>query len=138
MLLLCCGGDNTMFSKRLRQLRENNGYSMDMLTEIYNNRFNGKMNKSTLSRYENGLQEPIYTVVVNLSKLFNVSVDYLTCATSNDNTTNENKPEEPELEENIVVYHRDGKTVRKKMTKEKMEMLASMIDAIPEEDNPNL
>ncbi len=127
-----------MFSKRLRQLRENNGYSMDMLTEIYNNRFNGKMNKSTLSRYENGLQEPIYTVVVNLSKLFNVSVDYLTCATSNDNTTIENKPEEPELEENIVVYHRDGKTVRKKMTKEKMEMLASMIDAIPEEDNPNL
>lgn len=127
-----------MFSKRLRQLRENNGYSMDMLTEIYNNRFNGKMNKSTLSRYENGLQEPIYTVVVNLSKLFNVSVDYLTCATSNDNNTIENKPEEPELEENIVVYHRDGKTVRKKMTKEKMEMLASMIDAIPEEDNPNL
>lgn len=127
-----------MFSKRLRQLRENNGYSMDMLTEIYNNRFNGKMNKSTLSRYENGLQEPIYTVVVNLSKLFNVSVDYLTCATSNDNTTIENKPEEPELEENIIVYHRDGKTVRKKMTKEKMEMLASMIDAIPEEDNPNL
>lgn len=50
----------------------------------------------------------------------------------------ENKPGEPELEENIVVYHRDGKTVRKKMTKEKMEMLASMIDAIPEEDNPNL
>ena len=138
MLLLCCGGDNTMFSKRLRQLLENNGYSMDMLTEIYNNRFNGKMNKSTLSRYENGLQEPIYTVVVNLSKLFNVSVDYLTCATSNDNTTIENKPEEPELEENIIVYHRDGKTVRKKMTKEKMEMLASMIDAIPEEDNPNL
>lgn len=138
MLLLCCGGDNTMFSKRLRQLRENNGYSMDMLTEIYNNRFNGKMNKSTLSRYENGLQEPIYTVVVNLSKLFNVSVDYLTCATSNNNNTIENKPEEPELEENIVVYHRDGKTVRKKMTKEKMEMLASMIDAIPEEDNPNL
>ncbi len=127
-----------MFSKRLRQLRENNGYSMDMLTEIYNNRFNGKMNKSTLSRYENGLQEPIYTVVVNLSKLFNVSVDYLTCATSNDNTTIENKPEEPELEENIVVYHRDGKTVRKKMTKEKMEMLASMIDAIPEDDNPDL
>lgn len=127
-----------MFSKRLKQLRENNGYSMDKLAEIYNNRFNGKMNKSTLSRYENGLQEPIYTVVVNLSKLFDVSVDYLTCTSSNDSTATENKPGEPELEENIVVYHRDGKTVRKKMTKEKMEMLASMIDAIPEEDNPNL
>ena len=127
-----------MFSKRLKQLRENNGYSMDKLAEIYNNRFNGKMNKSTLSRYENGLQEPIYTVVVNLSKLFDVSVDYLTCTSSNDSTATENKPGEPELEENIIVYHRDGKTVRKKMTKEKMEMLASMIDAIPEDDNPDL
>lgn len=65
-------------------LRENNGYSMDKLTEIYNQMFNGKMNKSTLSRYENGLQEPIYTVVVNLAKLFNVSVDYLSSNTSAD------------------------------------------------------
>lgn len=53
---------------------------MDKLVELYNEKFSGKMNKSTLSRYENGLQEPIYTVVVNLAKLFNVSVDYLSCA----------------------------------------------------------
>ena len=52
---------------------------MEKLTEIYNKRFNAKMNKSTLSRYENGTQDPIYTVVVNLAKLFNVSVDFITC-----------------------------------------------------------
>lgn len=128
-----------MFSKRLRQLRENNGYSMDMLTEIYNNRFNGKMNKSTLSRYENGLQEPIYTVVVNLSKLFNVSVDYLTCATSNDNTTIENKPEEPELEENMIVYHRDGKTSEIKLPPKKMDLIVQMINEFKDKDpNPDL
>lgn len=66
-----------MFSSKLRELRNSNGYSMDKLVDIYNKEFNGKMNKSTLSRYENGLQEPIYTVVVNLAKLFNVSIDYL-------------------------------------------------------------
>lgn len=66
-----------MFSTKLRELRNSNGYSMDKLIDIYNKEFNGKMNKSTLSRYENGLQEPIYTVVVNLAKLFNVSIDYL-------------------------------------------------------------
>lgn len=66
-----------MFSKKLRELRNSNGYSMDKLVDMYNEKFNGKMNKSTLSRYENGLQEPIYTVVVNLAKLFNVSIDYL-------------------------------------------------------------
>ena len=65
------------FGKILKQLRESNGYSMDKLVEIYNTRFNGKMNKSTLSRYENELQEPMYTVIVNLSQLFNVTVDYL-------------------------------------------------------------
>ena len=66
-----------MFKDRLKELREQNGYSMDKLVELYNKTFNAKMNKSTLSRYENGLQEPMYTVVVNLSKLFNVSLEYL-------------------------------------------------------------
>ena len=66
-----------MFSKRLKELRESNHYSMDKVIDLYNEKFNGKMNKSTLSRYENGLQEPIYTVVVNLAELFGVSVDYL-------------------------------------------------------------
>ncbi len=119
-----------MFGKRLKSLREANNYSMEKLTELYNSAFDGKMNKSTLSRYENGLQEPMYTVVVNLAKLFNVSVDYLTCA--------ENKPDNVELEEDVIMYHRDGKTVRKKMTKEQIEMLAAMIDALPEDDNPDL
>lgn len=60
---------------------------MDKLIELYNKNYNGKMNKSTLSRYENNLQVPIYTVVVNLANLFNVSVDYLSC-----NANNEPKP----------------------------------------------
>lgn len=74
------------FGKILRQLREGNNYSMDKLVELYNDKFNGKMNKSTLSRYENELQEPMYTVIVNLAKLFNVSVDYLSGATEEPNS----------------------------------------------------
>ena len=66
-----------MFNKRLKELRTLHNYSMDKLVALYNAKFNSKMNKSTLSRYENGLQEPMYTVVVNLAELFNVSVDYL-------------------------------------------------------------
>lgn len=69
--------DNMSFGKILKQLRESNGYSMDKLVELYNIKFNGKMNKSTLSRYENELQEPMLTVIVNLAKFFNVTVDYL-------------------------------------------------------------
>ena len=123
-----------MFRKRLKELRERNGYSMDKLAEVYNSEFNGKMNKSTLSRYENGLQEPMYTVVVNLSKLFNVSVDYMACASSQE----ENKPENIELEKDIIIYNRNGKVIKKKISKEKMDLLTSMIDAIPEDNNPDL
>lgn len=66
-----------MFGKRLKELRENSGYSMDKLVELYNAKYDAKMNKSTLSRYENCLQDPIYTVVVNFANFFNVSVDYI-------------------------------------------------------------
>lgn len=67
-----------MFGKRLKQLREERGYSMDKLVELYNAKYSAKMNKSTLSRYENGLQDPIYTVVVNIADFFDVTIDYLT------------------------------------------------------------
>lgn len=66
-----------MFGQRLKELRVQKGYSMDKLIELYNSKYDAKMNKSTLSRYENGLQEPIYTVVVNLADFFNVTIDYL-------------------------------------------------------------
>lgn len=66
-----------MFGEKLKELRTSSRYSMDTLAELYNTRFDGKMNKSTISRYENGLQEPMYTVVKNLAELFGVSTDYL-------------------------------------------------------------
>ena len=66
-----------MFGEKLRQLRKENGYSMDRLIELYNSRFGGKMNKSTISRYENSLQEPMFTVVKNFAELFGVTVDEL-------------------------------------------------------------
>ncbi len=78
MLLFCCGGDNAMFKDKLKELRIGKGYSMDKLVELYNEKFGGKLNKSTVSRYENGLQEPMFTVVKNFATLFNVTTDYLT------------------------------------------------------------
>lgn len=69
-----------MFAQRLKELRESHHYSMDSLCNLYNDKFDGKLNKSTLSRYENNLQEPMFNVVKNLADIFNVSVDYLTGA----------------------------------------------------------
>jgi len=66
-----------MFTKNLRYFRKSNNYSMDKLCKIYNERYNGRMNKSTLSRYENGIQEPMFTVVKNLAEIFGISADEL-------------------------------------------------------------
>lgn len=65
------------FGKILKNLRIGNGYSLEGLAKTYNERFGGRLNKSTISRYENGLQEPIITVVSNFARLFDVSSDYL-------------------------------------------------------------
>ncbi|MBQ8390937.1 MAG: helix-turn-helix transcriptional regulator [Clostridia bacterium] len=96
-----------MFSKRLKALREEKALSMDSFIELYNKRYNTKMNKSTLSRYENGTQEPIYTVVINLAKFFNVSIDYLTCADTAI-STDSLSPFELQLIENYRQLNEEG------------------------------
>lgn len=125
-----------MFGKRLKELRDKAGYSMDKLVELYNLKYDAKMNKSTLSRYENGLQDPLYTVVVNFAEFFNVSVDYLSGGKDEDYISSQNtKPAENDgLEENVVIYHRNGKTERLKLSKDKMDMFAKMIEAFKDDD----
>lgn len=44
---------------------------------------------------------------------------------------------EGELSENVVIYHRDGKTVKRSFTKEQLALFHAMLDAIPEDPNDN-
>ena len=39
------------------------------------------------------------------------------------------------IEENVIVFHRDGKNQRRKFSKDQMAMLMAMVDAIPESDD---
>lgn len=66
-----------MFGYRLRNARKNMNLTLDELAEKYNIKFDGKLSKGTLSKYENEKQEPMISVVNNLATLLNVSVDYL-------------------------------------------------------------
>ena len=51
---------------------------------------------------------------------------------------NDEKPaDEGELSEEIVIYHRDGKTVRRKFSKEQLKMISAMLDAIPDDPDDN-
>ena len=67
-----------MFKDKLKSIRRSKGLTMDTLCKIYNEKYDGKMNKSTLSRYENGLQTPMFTVVKNLADILNVPIGMLT------------------------------------------------------------
>ena len=40
---------------------------------------------------------------------------------------------ENNIEEDVIIYHRNGKTVKKKMSKSQMDLLTSMLDAIPDD-----
>ncbi len=114
-----------MFNERLKYLRKKDRYTINDLVELYNNRFSGNLTANELSAYESGSAIPVYTIVLNLSNLLNVSVDYLTCNNnSEDIVFNADK--------NIIVYNKNGKIIKKKISEEQMYMLTSMVNAIPE------
>ena len=90
-----------MFPEMLHKLRTDHSLSMDEMVERYNRQFSTKLNKSTLSRYENGLQEPMYSTVVNLARFFGVSVDEMTGNTGDSPTpSGDNTVSFPSLELN--------------------------------------
>ncbi len=72
-----------LFGNRLKTIRKQKKYTLERLADEYNERFGGGLNKGTLSKYENNKQQPMITVVNNLSILLGVSVDYLLCKTDN-------------------------------------------------------
>ena len=52
---------------------------------------------------------------------------------STQTSESEKKPTpKDELLEDVIIYHRDGQTVKREFTKEQMDMLVKMIEALPE------
>lgn len=66
-----------MFGQNLKKARMGKGYTLEQLAILYNKTFGGGLSKGTLSKYENGKQEPMISVVSNLSTVLDVSVDML-------------------------------------------------------------
>lgn len=57
--------------QRIRDLREDHDLSQDSVAKIL------KVNQSTYSRYESGYLDIPTEMLIGLSKLYNVSVDYI-------------------------------------------------------------
>ena len=68
----------TDFGKRLKELRLSRDLTMDMLVEDMKQQFpEMTIDKSLLSRWENGQNEPTVEKAKYISMYFNVSLDYL-------------------------------------------------------------
>ena len=74
--------------------------------------------------WEKNGNTPSGDVLKRLASYFGVTVSDL---------IEEKKPtQEGELLEDVIIYHRDGQTVKREFTKEQMDMLVKMIEALPE------
>lgn len=69
---------NSRFGERLRGLRSERGLSMEQLCEQINKTQSAiRLNRSTIYRYEKGLQEPMLSTVAAIASFLGVSPVYL-------------------------------------------------------------
>ncbi len=73
------------FGDKLKECRKAKNMTLEELAIKYNRRFDGGMSKGTLSKYENNKQEPLVSVVTNLTELLDISSDYLLGRSDNPN-----------------------------------------------------
>lgn len=116
---------------RLRALREQNQLTQEDVGKRIG------VTKATINRYETGEIDIKRTVAIKLARVLSTTPQYI--MGWDNNITTENKPGEPELEENMIVYHRDGKTSEIKLTPKKMDLIVQMINEFKDKDtNPDL
>ena len=93
--------------KRLKELRKNNKLSMDSLVEKLNKKYNLRITKSMVSRWENNLSEPSNKFVTAYAKFFNVDLNYLVGLTDDRRplnlTENNSKIEAPPVVDTSVL-----------------------------------
>ena len=68
----------SVFGQRLRELRSERGVSMEQFCDQFNKTQTAiRLNRSTVYRYEKGLQEPMLSTVAALARWFDVDPVYL-------------------------------------------------------------
>ena len=86
------------------------------------------LSKSLVDNLKKGSM-PSIDKITKIADYFGVTVDYLLGKTD---VKTEKPADEGELTEDIIIYHRNGKTVKRKFTKEQLALFHAMLDAMPE------
>ena len=97
--LLGCDKHNTHFGSKLSEIRKEKHLTLEQLAQMYNDRFNGGLNKTMrernmksvdlinitgiskqkISQYVNGLHEPKAKDMIRIAKALKVDVEWLAC-----------------------------------------------------------
>ncbi|MBO5060275.1 MAG: helix-turn-helix transcriptional regulator [Clostridia bacterium] len=108
--------------EKIKTLRIENGYTQEELAEYVGT------TKQTIHKYETG-------IVTNIpaSKIKSIA-DKLKSSPAYLMGWDENNQPDVEATSDIVIYSRDGKTIKKKLTKEQMDYLDKFINSISDDD----
>ena len=87
------------------------------------------VSQNLLTEWKAGRNKSYKKYIPQIAEYLGVSVDYLLGKTEQKELT----AEDGELSDDVIIYHRDGQTKKKKLTKAQMDMLAAMIDALPDD-----
>lgn len=104
--------ENSIFGNRVKKLRIDNGYSMQDLANKIN------VTKSSINMWENGGSIPKDNILIELSKLFNVSIDYLLG----------NEEREEQVPENKTLHYIQRNL--EKLDKEKLSKAEQVLKAV--------
>lgn len=99
---MCLTVGSRILAKRLKSLRENNGYLQKYVADKIGVRSN------TLSGYENGTRSPDPEMIKRLSELYGVTTDFLLGRTDNPNPNNDSH-NDIEEDEKLKEFMRDLK-----------------------------
>lgn len=66
-----------MIGQKLKKLRQEKGYSMEKLAELFTKKYNSNYHKSMISNWENGKVKPTINSLKMYTDYFNVSLDWL-------------------------------------------------------------
>ncbi|MCI1574706.1 MAG: helix-turn-helix domain-containing protein [Weizmannia coagulans] len=114
------------FGEVLKNLRTSRKLSIDQLVKQVNEKYNTKISKSMISRYENNLADPKMDVVRVLADFFDADPDYiLGLKDTNQKASNKNSKA---IE--TIAAHLDEKEI----TEEKMKDIIKYIDFLFQDD----
>ena len=114
-----------IFAKKLKYYMDKNGVTRHELCRHLNLKY------STVSEWLGGKKFPRIDKIEMLANYFKIK--------KSDLIEEKSTPVAPDdLEENVIIYHRDGKTVKKKISKETLAAITAMLDALPDDNDPNL